>query len=1018
MVPPHPKYNAVPQNWYAAQPEMYLNIGEYSAAAVADFPQLSQDQTREIPQNILVLMVQFSDVQFKTDQDYPEYLNHDQVFFERWMLHLKDYFHDASHGRYQMEYTVHPQVYTLPHPMRYYGNDSEVNIDENLPFILQHLMPLCDEQIDFSDYEGLIIFHAGAGQEADIDEIRTDNIWSTFLTRRTLQEAYDPDNDEYPGFITGDGTILTNVVIVPEDEYQDYFPGDGEENASAYLFSIYGVLAHQFAHVLGLPTLFDNDSSDGRSQGIGNWGLMGTGVWNASGYVPAQLSAWSRYYLGWEDAITIYNDADNLPLHPFLDHQDQATRLYRIPITEHEYFLIENRQQNPDGSLDPYESLPSYSFKLLAEGEQDYYEEYPELPYFNFMENRYTGCEWDFFLPGFGMSPLTDGSGILIWHIDEHVIAENFSSNFDVNRVNANARHKGIDLEEADGLQHLDTSVLMDEFKYGGPDDSFRSGNNDYFGNGVHQGFTWLPTSESYYGGVPLEIFDISESGNTMYFSVSFAWKLEAGYSGINTLPAAAIDLDQDGNTEIFYPMPSGKLAMFSQDAMSDGYPIQVQDIPYLYTWNGSDMYIPIQVEGLARLYRMNADDKNYELNMPTYRWIGHPVDLGEALAMPMRDSNDIDMIRMYAKNGDENLLDITLTDARFMANLSWTGEELYSLIRSQADDSYHIWWMSADRGQERSASLELPADSLATAICTYMEQDLLHLIVQCPSSLYVYEQDGENFNLKSGFPFVLADSTSSPVSICDIDRNGSLDLILATSNRLYIIDQTGSNLALASLELGMDPDAVAAGVLVQDLDGDLRPELAGAFSFNRMVMWEETLRIASGYPVSFGARARFMPFVSKGEQDTHYLWQATDRGYIYRKELPNFDPAVAQPLWNADYADLRRTAHHPALELPNQYLSDDVFVEDQTYIFPNPLKPYYEQVLRLHVMPTEDMMVEMRIFDISGNLVYETRAMAYAYQRNMESFEIPADKMSSGIYIAIVEGGGKTLQRRFGIEK
>jgi hypothetical protein len=176
------------------------------------------------------------------------------------------------------------------------------------------------------------------------------------------------------------------------------------------------------------------------------------------------------------------------------------------------------------------------------------------------MTNRYISSEWDFFLPGYGMSPLTDGSGILIWHIDENIIAENFTENFDRNRINGNAYHKGVDLEEADGFQHLDTAVY-DINKWGGPDDSFRAGNNDYFGDSTYQGLTWLPTAESYYGGIPLEIYNISASANTMSFSVRFAWRLDAGYSGVNTLPAAAIDFDGDGTKEIFYPCPMASSA-------------------------------------------------------------------------------------------------------------------------------------------------------------------------------------------------------------------------------------------------------------------------------------------------------------------------------------------------------------------------------------------------------------------------------------------------------------------------
>jgi len=63
-------------------------------------------------------------------------------------------------------------------------------------------------------------------------------------------------------------------------------------------------------------------------------------------------------------------------------------------------------------------------------------------------------------------------------------------------------------------------------------------------------------------------------------------------------------------------------------------------------------------------------------------------------------------------------------------------------------------------------------------------------------------------------------------------------------------------------------------------------------------------------------------------------------------------------------------------------------------------------------------MEIELAIYDISGKLVYEHKAKAYAYLRNLEIFEIPAAKLSSGVYLAIVKGGGEKHLLRFGIEK
>ncbi len=1023
MVPPHPAYQEVPGTWQPTRIEIPGNfvprpLYGTNSTDTGSLLRPRSAKNGDLPQNILALMVEFSDVQFRTEAVYPDYLPHDTAFFERWMLHLSDFYADASHGRYEMNYTVYPQAFRLPRPMGYYGGDTSTRTDANLPQILPDLMLLSSDLINYSDYDGFIIFHAGAGQEADIEKFRTNSIWSTFLTRRLLQSAFDPDNDDYPGFQTPDGAILTNVVIVPEDQYHDYFPAEGEENASAYLFSILGVLAHQFGHVLGLPTLFDNDSSNGASQGIGNWGLMGTGVWNASGYVPAQLSAWSRYYLGWEDTVEVRQDSENLYIDHFLNHQNDATRLYKVPISEREYFLIENRQQNPDGSMDPYNNLPSYTFKLLPEGEQDYYDDYPLLPMFNFSKNRYIGSEWDFFLPGFGQDPRTDGSGILIWHIDENVIAEKFTTNFDLNRINGDARHKGVDLEEADGYQNLDTAVVSD-YKYGGPYDSFRQGNNDYFGDSIHNGLMWLPTSESYYGGIPLEIYDISASGNVMSFSVRFAWRLDAGYSGESTLPAAAIDFDGDGVEEIFYPMPNGKIALFSEDAMAEGYPVQYQSIPQLYTWDGSNLYIPMQIDHLVRLARKQKNSTQFVLNLPHHHWLSHPVDAGDRLFLPLHDDNtSINLVMSYNKNSGDLETDIFRFGGELTANLSWTSEKLFAITRNSSSNLYRLLEYDANTGAQRGYDIDLPADSLAFGLFTAKLQDELNIIVQCPSSVYVFDVRANGMVLRDGFPFVFAGSSTAPLTIQDWDSNGTLDLIISTSNRVYIIDHKGGDMSSVSLNLGLNPDDVSAGAMALDIDGDGKLELVAALNMNRLAVWEDNYRLKSGYPVSFANRGKHLPFVAKGADDQTYLWMAADNGSIFRKQIADYDESKSDKGWIYEYANLQRTAYREASTASNQYLSSGAFVKDQLYIFPNPLKKIYAQNLWLSIMPTRDLEIELAIYDITGNLVYKQKAMAYAYLRNLESFSIPSAKLSSGIYFAIVNGGGETHRLRFGIEK
>ena len=1021
LVPPVPNYKNLPEIWEATYMEGSFYSGDHFKGGKPN-----------LPNHILVLRVQFSDLAFQTEAIYPDNIPHNDAFFNRWMIHLKDFFLEASHLQYELDYFLYPQVLTLPNPLSTYGADSTDNIDVNLPQILPDIMALIDEEVDFTQYGGIIIFHSGAGQESDIESIRPNEIWSTFLTRKMLQKYFDPENDLYPGFTTNDGAILTNVVIVPENEFQDYFPVEGQDNASSYLFSIYGVLTHQFGHILGLPTLYDNDSSNGISQGIGNWGLMGTGLWNGNGYVPAQLCAWSRYFLGWDNPVVLSQNSSNNGVDYFLNHSSEAIRLYKIPISAREYFLIENRQQNPDGSLDPITNRPSYSFKLLPEGEQDYYEDNPLtpedeslLPYFNFMENCYLGSEWDFFLPGLGgpipnNSPYPiDGSGILIWHIDENVINENFTANFDKNRVNANALHKGVDLEEADGIQNLDTG-LNSIYKWGSPYDSFREDNNSYFGYQYHNGALSLPTSESYYGGIPLEITNISASGLQMTFSVNYSWRLATSYEGTNPINATAIDFDGDGTDELFYPMPDGSIYLWKNEELMDEYPIYRMPIPYTYTWDGESIFIPMQRDQLCRLYKHNKIESRYVYNSSNYSWAGHPVDLGNSIALPLESNNEENTfsLQLYHKN-DNSIYTIADYSGSFKANLVYFHNKLSAIYQKQSGE----YWLSEINLGDNSTSeikVSIPADSTIIAIFKAPIKDAENLIVQCRNSVYCFNGS----SIVEGFPFVHNLSASSdssfiaPLSIADVDGNGTLDILVGGESDYAVIDYAGRIMNPENQNPQPHTDYISAGILAMDIDNDNKTELIGNFKNNRLKIWENDFRYKRGYPVSYAERSRTLPFVSKASDNNWYIYCATDNGSLFRNQLEGEPQFSAAYNWIIEYGNLRRTASIEATDFPNQYETLHLFVPGEVYFYPNPLKSIYRQKILLNVMTSRDAELELSIFDISGTLVYRQKGFAKAYLKNLDIFNIPTDKLCSGVYIAILKSSEGRKRIKFAIEK
>ncbi len=166
-------------------------------------------------------------------------------------------------------------------------------------------------------------------------------------------------------------------------------------------------------------------------------GAMNRGAGGA-GFVPCQPMAWSKVRLGWIAPLMVRQDTT---VEIMATHVAGAfPKAVKVPISSHEYFLLENREAHYDG-----EGLPTgVRFSDDSTGvwlSVDHY---------------------DAFIPG---------SGILVWHVDEQVIEDKWADN----RINSDPLHRGIDLEEADGYEDIGNAAWVWERGEieGGPNDPF-----------------------------------------------------------------------------------------------------------------------------------------------------------------------------------------------------------------------------------------------------------------------------------------------------------------------------------------------------------------------------------------------------------------------------------------------------------------------------------------------------------------------------------------------------------------
>lgn len=187
---------------------------------------------------------------------------------------------------------------------------------------------------------------------------------------------------------------------------------------------------------------------DNSSAGIGKWSLMGKGSWFNDEQTPANLCAWAKEKYGWLEP-TVINEG-----HFELKDADGSFDCYRINTQNpSEYFLLEYKKQVGN----------------------------------------------DVFLPG---------EGLAIWHID----VEKTELYPGSNQVNMDENNKGVDLEEADGLNALDL------FQSNGDNGDLFPGS----ANNLSFGLNGSPSSTTYNNqNANIEITNIQNLGDKVKFTLN-----------------------------------------------------------------------------------------------------------------------------------------------------------------------------------------------------------------------------------------------------------------------------------------------------------------------------------------------------------------------------------------------------------------------------------------------------------------------------------------------------------------
>ncbi|MFJ8887487.1 immune inhibitor A domain-containing protein [Streptomyces sp. NPDC102402] len=147
---------------------------------------------------------------------------------------------------------------------------------------------------DFNEPDGYIdhfqLVHAGEDESAGGGAEGTNAIWAhRWYAYGTNAGATGPEGNKAGGAEIGDtGIWVGDYTAQPEN-------------------GGLGVFAHEYAHDLGLPDLYD--TSGGGENSVGFWSLMSAGSWLGTGdgeigNLPGDMTAWDKLQLGWLDYAT------------------------------------------------------------------------------------------------------------------------------------------------------------------------------------------------------------------------------------------------------------------------------------------------------------------------------------------------------------------------------------------------------------------------------------------------------------------------------------------------------------------------------------------------------------------------------------------------------------------------------------------------------------------------------------------------------------------------------------------
>jgi M6 family metalloprotease-like protein len=887
---------------------------------------------------------------------------HNRSYFEDHLIAVNNYFRAASAGQLEITGHVFPaeqnNAYQLARPMAFYSPDgSEEENDLGLATLFVDAIEIADQDaiIDFSLFDLIVIIHAGVGKDIDLGFDPTpQDIPSLYISPDFLKRSFGDTFDGIP--VDGASLLIDRGIVLPETESQ--------EDIQA---SITGIFAANIGSHLGLYDLF---SPSDETSGIGSFGLMDNGLFNVVGLIPALPNAFSRILAGWESAVEITQPAQNLPVSRLGSNGQRDTTVYRIPLNSDEYFLLEyrgDRAINIDSVL-----------SVLAEGRQEFPSYLEVLQTYipdKINVSDSTGVllsvdDYDVGLPG---------AGILIWHIDESVIAQKGKTN----TINDDPKWRAVDLEEADGSQDIGFSYSILE-----------AGFQSEFGTLLDFWFSNNP-APLYQNEFSSRSAPNSRSNRNRAFSNIILKDFSTNSNDIMTF-----SFDRDFY-QIGYPRHLGEGTFLS----FGGATVPAGESIFTADQDGKIFGINPQGTGILGYQQLQAAQFS-QSEQPFLALADTNQDAVNDLIIATGKSGQIELFKFVDADSDsllDTLVTVQLADSISTAAVVkspyfFVGSEsgnVYRFTLNGALDSIYVFThpvrgLAVDQDINPLVSVSPNGSSVLD-----LDSDGAYEIIEWDGADQLVIQDDQEQNRYS----LAATPLASPI-FADLDINGFFDIIFSTSAQIFVLTHTGTLAPNMPLTLPLASDEFLVGApVVFDVDGDERSDIIVISNYGQIFGYSINGQILPGFPLTIGGTVNNTVTVSAYDDDQRVeLFAINDNGLLYAWEFNNgsVDDVTS---WRQESFNFTNNRFIEQKLVPAPLDAISLLPTGRVFNYPNPNTADYTTI---RYFLRENARVSIKIFDLAGDLVTSFNGPGTGQTFNEVRWQV--NSVSSGIYLCRVE--------------